>query len=527
MTGIDPTASMPGGPPPLLPPSSGLSSGDGDGDGPDVPRRPGRGLVLVLVVVLVLLAAGLGGYLLAGDDADPDDAAVDAGTIAPTTTAEAGAEPATDPTVGQDTVGDDYTPRAGATGYDVEHYDLDIGWDPDRGQIEGVTTITATATKDLSRFSVDLIALEVDGVTVDGADAEVEVDGRDVRITPAEPLAEGDEFDAAITYGGTPDPVLTAGFPTGFLTTADGGAYVIGEPDGAATWFPGNDHPSDKATVDMTVTVPRGWTVAGTGAFEGQEPDGGDVVWRWSEDDQVATYLVALAIGRYRMVEDETSGGLPLVSFFPEGEADRFEPVFQDAGDMIEAFEERFGPYPFDEYGAIVVPDQTGLALETQTRSTFGEDVADIELFRAHELAHQWFGDAVTPERWEDIWLNEGFASYAEMLWFEASRDDYDIDEDAENRRSTITDGERIVDPGVDRWFGDAVYQRGGLALHALRRTIGDDDFFEILQTWVTDNHGGNATTEDFIALAEEASGQDLGAFFQEWLEDEGVPDLP
>jgi len=236
---------------------------------------------------------------------------------------------------------------------------------------------------------------------------------------------------------------------------------------------------------------------------------------------------VALAIGDYRMVEGETEDGLPLISFYPEDQADRLEAAFADAGDMIAAFEEDFGPYPFDEYGAIVVPDDTGLALETQTRSTFGQDVAEIELFRAHELAHQWFGDSVTPERWEDIWLNEGFASYAEMLWFEASRDDYDIDEDAENRRSLVPDGGPIVDPGVDRWFGESVYQRGGLALHALRRTIGDDAFFSVLQQWAADNGGGNATTDDFIALAEEVSGEDLGDFFDEWLYGEGVPDLP
>ena len=526
MTGIDPTASMPGGPPPILPPSGYPTAQGGDDDDP--PHRPGRALLLVALAVVVLLAAGIGGYLLAGDD-DGGEAASEPDPIPATSTTEPADDepPPAGGTVGEDNVGDEYTPDSGATGYDVEHYDLDVAWDPGAEVLDGTTTITATATQDLTQLSLDLLALEVDGVTVDGDEAEVEVDGRDVVITLAEELAEGDEFEIVVEYSGTPEPVLSAGFETGWLTTDDGGAYVIGEPDGAATWFPSNDHPSDKATVDLQVTVPRGWTVGGPGAFEGQERDGQTVTWSWSEDDPMATYLVPLAIGRYEMIEDETDDGLPLVSFFPEDEADRFAAAFADAGEMISTFEELFGPYPFDEYGALVVPEETGLALETQSRSTFGDDVADVELFRAHELAHQWFGDAVTPERWEDIWLNEGFASYAEMLWFEASRPDYDIDADAESRRATIDDGGPIVDPGVDRWFGNSVYQRGGLALHALRRTVGDDDFFEILQQWVADNGGENVTTDDFIALAEDVSGQDLGDFFDAWLEGEGVPELP
>ena len=188
------------------------------------------------------------------------------------------------------------------------------------------------------------------------------------------------------------------------------------------------------------------------------------MTWTWQEDDPIATYLVTVAIDHFRMVEEETESGLPLVSFYPEADADRLEGDFADADDIIEAFEEVFGPYPFDEYGAIVVPVDTGLALETQTRSTFGIDVAGIEQFRSHELAHQWFGDSLTPTRWSDIWLSEGFASYAEMLWFDASNPAYDIDVDAENRRDSIVgvDEEPILDPGVDRWFAEAVYQRGG-----------------------------------------------------------------
>jgi aminopeptidase N len=499
----------------------------------EVAPTPSRRRLLLVVAAIVVLAAVVATVAVlvgGGDDDDGPDATATTGEPAGDGE-ESGEEPgAIEAKPGGDAVGDDYSPDSGATGYDAEHYDIAFAFEPETGSIEGTTTMTATATQDLAAFSVDLLALEVDEVLVDGVDAEVQVDGRDVGITPAEPIPAGETFTAEITYGGIPEPVTSAGFPTGWLTSAEGGAYVIGEPDGAATWFPSNDHPSDKATFSFEVTAPRGYAVAANGAFTGRQRDGDTITWKWEEDDPMATYLATVAIDRFRVVEEETADGLPLISFYPRDQADELTQTFSDTEAMIAAFEEVFGPYPFDEYGAIVVPAVTGLALETQTRSTYGIDVAGLEYFRAHELAHQWFGNSVTPERWEDIWLNEGFATYGELLWEEASQPGFDIDRAAEARREdliTAGDTQPILDPGPDRWFAGAVYQRGGLLLHALRRTVGDDAFFEILQRWVVDFGHGNATTEDFVELAEEVSGQELGELFEAWLEGDEIPALP
>ncbi len=484
-------------------------------------RTRTRRAILIAAIVAVLVVVATVVVLVSGDsDDDPSS---------PTTTTSPPEAAAPEGVVGEDTVGDDYAPDSGATGYDALHYDIGFTYGPDDGRIEGVTTMTARAEDDLAGFSVDLYELEMGEVTVDGEPAEVDVDGRDVRITPDAPIPEGEEFVTEMAYSGVPEPVISAGFPTGWLTTGEGGAFVIGEPDGAATWFPGNDHPSDKATLSLMATTPPGWVVASNGTFEGQRRAGDDVTWAWAEDDPIATYLVTVAIDRFQVVEEETDGGVPLVSFYPPAAAERLTREFADAGEMIEVFEELFGPYPFDEYGAIVIPESLGYALETQGRSTFGIDVAAFDEFQAHELAHQWFGDSLTPNTWADIWLNEGFATYAELLWSEATEDGYDIDADAASRRLSLVgfDEDPILDPGVDRWFSEAVYQRGGLTLHALRRTVGDEAFFEILQRWSSEFRDGNVTTEGFIALSEEISGEDLGPLFEAWLEDDEIPELP
>jgi aminopeptidase N len=468
------------------------------------------------VLAVALLLAACGGDDT-GDEPAPSTSTTATSTSPPPATGESAA----------DTVGDPYTPDSGATGYDVAEYDLDLTWDPDAHELSGTAVLTATATTDLDAFSVDLLGLEVDEVTVDGEPADTERSGRDLTIDPATAVASGAEFVTDIDYGGEPQSIQTLGFETGWITLDDGTAFVIGEPDGAATWFPSNDHPSDKATFTIEMTVPEGWTVAANGELVERQHEGDSVTWTWEEDDPMATYLATVAIARFDIVRGTTEDGIEVVSFYPRGEADELADLFDDTDDMIAGFEPLFGPYPFDEYGAIVVPDDLGLALETQTRSLFGEDVADIEEFRAHELAHQWFGDSVTPDRWEDIWLNEGFASYAELLWWEASDPSYDIDAAVEARRSRIEDTGPILDPGRDRWFSEAVYTRGGVALHALRRTVGDDAFFTILRRWSREHRHGVATTEEFVALASEVAGEDLSDFFQHWLEDPEVPPLP
>jgi aminopeptidase N len=191
---------------------------------------------------------------------------------------------------------------------------------------------------------------------------------------------------------------------------------------------------------------------------------------------------------------------------------------------MIDFFDDLFGPFPFATYGAVVVDEDLGFALETQTLSLFGSGVAG-EPVVAHELAHQWFGDHVSIASWADIWLNEGFATYAQWLWSE-HRGAGSVDEMA--LASARTPGLDLppADPGPDQLFHTTVYLRGALTLHVLRHELGDDAFFEVLRTWVDRYGGASATSADFEALAGEVGGRDLRPLFDAWLRAPGLPAL-
>ncbi|SOE02928.1 M1 family metallopeptidase [Blastococcus haudaquaticus] len=434
--------------------------------------------------------------------------------------------------------GDPYFEQAGNSGYDVEHYDLAITYDPDTGRLDGTADITLTAVADLDGLSLDLRRLSVESVSIDGEQADFEQlppddsgRGGELLVTTDPPLAEGTTHELTVGYGGEPgQPEDATGGLYGFVSTGDG-AFVANEPEGASTWFPVNDRPSDKATYDIALTVPEGATGVANGEPVGEPRTEGDrTTFRWQATDPMASYLATAAIGNYDATTDEGPRGLPILNFVDEDlPADALATTRESLAlqpDMIAFFEKLFGRYPFTSFGAIVDDDDdAGYALETQTRPIYS-GVAE-ESTVAHELAHQWFGNSVTLETWADIWLNEGFATYSEWLWTESrggqtpdERFDALLEEPDDSGLWQIPPG----DPGAGELFSDAVYDRGAATLHALRESIGDDDFFALLRSWATDHAGGNVTTDDLVALAEEVSGKDLDEFFQAWLYETGKP---
>ncbi|MCU1691326.1 MAG: metallopeptidase [Frankiales bacterium] len=438
---------------------------------------------------------------------------------------------------GATTGGDPYFPQAGNGGYDVSHYGLDLTYTPSSGRLDGTADVALTATQDLDSLSLDLRGLTVSSVKVDGVAAGYSqqpppADGRggELVVRTAPRLTAGSRDTVTVDYGGVPgQPRDIEDALYGFVSFADG-ALVANEPEGASTWYPVNDVLTDKATYDYRISVPAGKTAVANGELVGPPTTaGGRTTFVWRATDPMASYLSTASVGDYDMTTQKGPHGLPVLDFVDRDLTgpDRRTTLAALALEpqLVSFFEGVFGPYPFTSFGAIVDDDSVGYALETQTRPVYSRyaDAATV----AHELAHQWVGNSVTPSRWRDIWLNEGFATYAEWLWG-ASQGGPSLQKRFDDvYRRPAKDAFWATppgDPSPQTLFADATYDRGGAALVALRNKIGEAAFSTLLRRWATDNKGRNVSTADLLALAEKVSGKQLDDFFRVWIDTPSKP---
>ncbi|GAA2116302.1 M1 family metallopeptidase [Nocardioides bigeumensis] len=420
-------------------------------------------------------------------------------------------------------IGDPYFPLDGNGGIDVLHYDVRDRYAFGSRRLTGRTRLDVRATQALTSFHLDLL-LAVRGVHVDGAKAAYRKVGKhELRITPARPLASGQEFRVTVAYAGRPATKSYAG-ESNWLANAHE-VVTMNEPHMAPWWFPANDHPLDKATFDLRITVPKGKQVIANGLPQGQRTRGAWTTHHWRAADRMATYLAFFAAGDFA-VDRGTSGGVPWINAASRhlpGNGPKVALRWLGKTPRITKWlASELGEYPFRSNGGLVTSLGVGFALENQTRPTYPYVGGGSTWLLVHELAHQWFGDSVSIAGWRDIWLNEGFASYFEYRWAE-THGGQSVDSWLRHTYTFYNAGDgfwalSVADPGARQIFSGPVYERGALTLAALRNVVGDDAFGSILRTWVEERRDGNATTADFVALAERLSGRDLDAFFEAWV---------
>jgi aminopeptidase N len=313
----------------------------------------------------------------------------------------------------------------------------------------------------------------------------------------------------------------------------------VNEPQGSPGWYPVNDTPTDKATYEFEVTVPSGREAIANGVLVSHSDDGETSTWRWEEDNPMAPYLATATTGEfearfgtilcglleYNAVDPTTRRSTsPTAPPEPELAWQRVESTQPAA---VQLFSELYGPYPFDSIGAIVdYAPNVFYHLESQTKAKYWV-VPGVSTI-VHEVAHQWFGNAVTPELWPDIWLNEGFARWSEWIYTEktggqSAQATFDNLYAGWRGNSSLNRPPGDVG-GPENLFATTVYTRGAMTLQALRQKIGDDAFFRVLRTWYARYRYGNATTADFVPVAEGVSGRQLDDFFQVWLYERGKP---
>lgn len=319
---------------------------------------------------------------------------------------------------------------------------------------------------------------------------------------------------------------------------------MANQADAAHRVFPSNDHPADKAYFTFRITAPSALTAVANGLPAGRVDHGATTTWTYRTRHPMATELAQVSIGSSTVVHRSGPGGLPVRDVVRTADRELMEPWLRKTPGQLEWMEQQVGPYPFETYGVLVADADTGFELETQTLSLFERGLFTepgypewyVDSIMVHELAHQWFGDSVTPRRWSDLWLNEGHASWYEALYAEekaykslerrmkaayAASDEWRADGGPPAAPEPPSPGHKIS------LFRPVVYDGSALVLYALRQEIGTEAFRRLERRWVADHRDSTATTADFTALVSEIAGRDLTAFFRDWLYAAKTPPMP
>jgi aminopeptidase N len=427
------------------------------------------------------------------------------------------------------TAGDRYTPELGNSGYDIQHYTLKLDLTPGRRSLNGEVAISAIATMDeLKQISLDFIGFDVKTVAINGLPAPFFRHKTKLMIQLPGSFSVNEAFLVTIQYQGSP-PKNRSKYHDyldylGLQAPGDS-LYVASEPDGARNWFPCNDHPRDKATFRFELTVPEGYTAIANGTLiEARIGSTSDLpeskttdLFVWEHRFPMATYLATIVAGKYRRIESVSPKGVLMRHYIWEKYQEDFEKSNAHVPEALDWMSEKFGAYPFEEFGYTLIKADKRWALETQTNV-----LVDREFIRekvlVHEMAHMWFGNWVSLDSWREMWRNEGFATYVQLLW--EYRDkltalDKEMETESKNPPKAFFP---LGEPPHKFLFDRSVYTKGALFAHDLRKTMGDEAFFRGLRLYFERFGGRTATDADFRVVLEEASGMPLEELFNKWL---------
>jgi aminopeptidase N len=423
-------------------------------------------------------------------------------------------------------------PKRGSDRIDVLHYGLDLSWDPAGKELTGTATVQVRPIGDATEMVLDFMPFALDTVTVDAKPVTARV--QDEKLVVPATLTADKPVTLVVRYHGKPKTTpmpshRTDTEPLGLTVTAEGGLWTMQEPFGAFTWYPANDQPSDEALYDIAVTVPAGWSAVAGGTPVGQQGN----VFKYQSKDPVATYLTTLAVGKYRKIAATGPHGLPLTYWYRPGTDDKLVGSLKKSPEYIRFLEDRFGAYPFPTGGIVLVDSASGM--ETQQMITMGGKIGKwdknvqtgFEEDLLHEYSHQWFGDSVTPTTWKDLWLNEGWATYAQFLWeqqvyklTDQQLETYLRGRDTDLRRTLGPPG----DPKAANFAESNVYLCTATMLQQLDKKLGDKKFFALGKAWVQTQKNTQQDRASFIAFVKKQTGTDYSRLINTWLDSTSTP---